>query len=421
MKEVKRITNLDATVSIPGSKSYTQRALIIASLAEGRSFLRNPLISEDTKYLMSALRSLGADILVADNDIIVTGTGGNIKNPGKKISLGNNGTALRFLITVVSLGMGKFILDGSARLRERPIKPLLDALKILGIDCRGMDKSGYPPVIIQGGGFQGGKAIFTDIESSQYISSILITAPYARRDVRIELEGLTVSMPYIDMTVEVMDHFGLEVTKRGKNEYSVKAPQKYTGQRYLIESDVSSASYFFLAAALCEGRVKVLNINTNTLQGDIGFLKIMEKLGCRVVKEIDWVEVAGRKLNKGDYRFDMSDMPDMVPTLAVLSAFRPGQTVINNISHLRLKESNRIEALVNELNRTGIDAKELEDGLIITGGTPHGAEIETYDDHRIAMSFAIAGLATEGIKIKNKKCVNKSFPEFWDVLDQLYK
>ena len=421
MKQVKRITNLDATVSIPGSKSYTQRALIIASLAEGRSFLRNSLISEDTKYLMGALRSLGSDILVAHKDIIVTGTGGNIKNPRKNLYLGNNGTALRFLTTVVSLGTGKFIIDGSDRLRERPIKPLLDALKILGSDCRGMDKSGYPPVVIQGGGLQGGKVTFTDIESSQYISSILITSPYARSDVKIELRGTTSSMPYIDMTEGVMNHFGVEVTRRGKNEYSVKAPQKYTGKRYLVESDVSSASYFFLAAALCEGRVKVLNINANTLQGDIRFLEILERLGCHIVRGIDWVEVAGRELNRGDYRFDMADMPDMVPTLAVLSAFRPGQTVISNVSHLRLKESNRIEALVNELNRTGIDTKELEDGLIINGGIPHGAEIETYDDHRIAMSFAIAGLTTKGITIKNGNCVNKSFPEFWNVLDQLYK
>ncbi len=421
MQEIKQIKNLDATVRIPGSKSYTQRALIIASLAEGRSFLRNSLISEDTKYLMGALRSLGADILVADKDITVTGTGGNIKNPGKKLYLGNNGTALRLLTAVASLGTGKVTLDGSDRLRERPAKPLLDALKILGVDCRGMDKSGYPPVTVQGTGITGGRVTFTDIESSQYISSILIASPYARGDVEIELEGLTVSIPYIDMTAGVMNHFGVETTKRGENEYTVRAPQKYTGQRYLIESDVSSASYFFLAAALCKGRVKVLDINPNTLQGDIGFLKILEKLGCHAVRGIDWVEVAGGKLNGGNYRFDMADMPDMVPTLAVLSAFRPGQTVISNISHLRLKESNRIEALVTELNRTGIDAKELKDGLVITGGTPHGAEIETYDDHRIAMSFAIAGLATEGIMIKNQRCVGKSFPGFWDVLDQLYK
>ena len=421
MRQVKRITNLDATVSIPGSKSYTQRALIIASLAEGRSFLRNSLISEDTKYLMGALRSLGADIRVAHKYIIVTGTDGNIKNPGKKLYLGNNGTALRFLTTVVSLGTGKFTLDGSDRLRERPIQPLLDALNILGVDCQGMDKSGYPPVMVQGTGITGGKVTFTNTESSQYISSILITASYAGRDVEIELRGTTSSMPYIDMTEGVMNHFGVEVTKSGKNKYTVKAHQKYTGKKYLIESDVSSASYFFLAAALCEGRVRVLNVNPNTLQGDIGFLEIVGKLGCHVVRGTDWVEVTGKKLNGGDYRFDMSDMPDMVPTLAVLSAFRAGQTVIDNIFHLRLKESNRIEALVNELNRTGIDAKELKNGLVITGGTPHGAEIETYDDHRIAMSFAIAGLVTEGIKIKNQKCVNKSFPEFWNVLDQLYK
>jgi 3-phosphoshikimate 1-carboxyvinyltransferase len=421
MKEIKQITDLDATVKIPGSKSYTQRALIIASLAEGKSFLRNPLISEDTKYLMDALRSLGADILLADKDIILTGTGGNIQNPGKKLYLGNNGTALRFLTTVVSLGTGNFILDGSDRLRKRPVKPLLDALNILGVDCAGADTSGYPPVIIQGGGFQGGKTTFTNAESSQYISSVLIASPYSRNDVEIELRGMTFSMPYIDMTIEIMKHFGVEVIMKGENEYTIRTPQKYMGERYLIESDVSSASYFFLAAALCGGKVRVLNVNPNTLQGDIGFLEIMEKLGCHITRDMNWVEVAGGQFHQGNYRFDMSDMPDMVPTLAVLSAFRHGQTIINNISHLRLKESNRIEALVTELNRTGIETKELEDGLVINGGTPHGAEIETYNDHRIAMSFAIAGLVTKGIKIKNKKCVNKSFPKFWDVLDTLYK
>ena len=420
MRQIRTLKKLDATVRVPGSKSYTQRALIIASLAEGKSLLRHALISDDTNHLMEALRSLGAGILVADTDIAATGTGGNIQNPGKKLFLGNNGTALRFLTTLASLGTGEVTLDGSDRLRKRPLQPLLDALKGLGVACRGTGNNGCPPVVIQGGGLRGGKAVFTDARSSQYISSLLISAPYAKKDVAVRLRGSTASLPYIDMTTGVMGHFCVDVTKGGAGEYIVRAPQRYTGQEYLIEGDVSSASYFFLAAALCKGTVRVLNINPDTLQGDIGLLEIMEQLGCRVLRGQDWVEVTGDTLHTGDCRFDMAHMPDMVPTLAVLSAFRPGRTVIGNVLHLRLKESDRTEALVNELNRTGIDAEEREDGLVINGGTPHGARIETYDDHRIAMSFAVAGLAAEGMEIKNEGCVSKSFPDFWEELERLY-
>jgi 3-phosphoshikimate 1-carboxyvinyltransferase len=276
-------------------------------------------------------------------------------------------------------------------------------------------------VIVDGHGIKGGRATFTDTQSSQYVSAVLISAPYARGDVEVKLEGTTSSMPYIDMTIETMRTFGVDVLKKGEDTYAVGANQRYKNVNYVVESDASSASYFFLAAALCGGKVRILNMNPDTLQGDMGFIKILEQSGCRVTRGADWIEVAGGKLEPGDYDFDMSGMPDIVPTLAVLAAFRPGRTSIKNVAHLRIKESNRIEALVNELKRTGIEAKETEDGLVIEGGTPHGAEIRTYDDHRIAMSFAVAGLVTEGMKIENHECVNKSFPEFWETLDRLYK
>jgi 3-phosphoshikimate 1-carboxyvinyltransferase len=420
MKVIKKLENLDATVTIPGSKSYTQRALIIASLAEGKSFLRNTLISEDTDYLIEALRSLGVHILIADNDIIVSETAGKIRNPGKTLYLGNNGTALRFLTTLVSLGTGNYIIDGNSRLRERPIRPLLEALQTLGVTCHSRDGSGYPPVTIEGGDINGGRVTFSDLESSQYISSLLISSPYARKDVEIELSGTAVSMPYVDITIDVMKQFGVTVTTAESHTFTVHVPQKYTGQRYLVESDASSASYFFLAAALCRGRVRVLNINPDTVQGDIGFIHILQTVGCSVVRGDTYIEVTGSTLKGEALEFDMAHMPDMVPTLAVLSAFRPGRTIISNVAHLRFKESDRIAAVVNELNRIGVDARELDDGMVIQGGAPHGAEIETYDDHRIAMSFAIAGLATDGITIKNKNCVKKSFPGFWETLDQLY-
>ncbi len=416
--EIRPIKRLEATVKIPGSKSYTQRALIIGALAEGRSILQNALLSEDTEYLMEALRSLGSEILIKDGDMVIGGTGGNIINSRGEIYLGNNGTAMRFLTSLVSLGKGTFTLTGDRRLCERPIKPLLDALKILGVDAR--SKHGYPPVVVHANGLRGGRVALADIESSQYVSSLLICAPYAEKDTLIELRGHTSSLPYIDMTIEVMKEFGVEVIRGTPNCYSVRNAQRYEGKRCRIEGDVSSASYFFLAAALCKGRVRVQNLNPRTLQGDIKLLSIMERLGCTVIRGNYWVEVVGGELIAGEHFFDLGDMPDMVPTLSVLAAFRPGRTIIRNVSHLRTKESDRLEALVTELRKTGVKVEQRDDGLIIDGNRPHDAEIETYNDHRIAMSFAIMGLRTPGIKIKGKNCVNKSFPGFWAELKNLY-
>ncbi|HOP47195.1 MAG TPA: 3-phosphoshikimate 1-carboxyvinyltransferase [Desulfobacteraceae bacterium] len=419
MREIKPIKKLDATVRTPGSKSYTQRALIIASLAKGSSLLTNPLISEDTQYLIDALCFLGGGIRFEGEDMVITGHDEKFAGQGRRLFLGNNGTAMRFLTSLVSLGKGVFHIDGGSRLRERPVQPLVNALCSLGVDCRSVNGKGCPPVTVIAKGIEGGKVVFTDLNSSQYISSVLIAAPYARNDIEIELRGYMPSMPYVDMTINIMNHFGVDVTLRGDNGYSIRVPQSYTGTTCLIEGDVSSASYFFLAAALCKGKVKVMNVNLDTLQGDIGLLGILETLGCSVRRGGYCVEVMGADLNNQEMEFNMADMPDMVPTLAVLSAFRKGRTAIRNVSSLRLKESNRIEALVTELRKMGVYSKELKDGLLIEGGNPHGAEIETYNDHRIAMSFAVAGLAVEGVRIRNSICVKKSFPGFWDELSRL--
>jgi len=419
MMEIKPIKHLNATVKVPGSKSYTQRALIIGALAKGRSFLRGALLSEDTECLIEALGSLGSEISNKDGDIIINGTSGNITNPGRKVYLGNNGTAMRFLTGLVSLGKGVFTLAGDPRLCERPIKPLLDALKVLGVDARSKNGRGSPPVVVHAKGLRGGRVTLADIDSSQYVSSLLICAPFGEKDTVLELQGHIPSLPYIDMTMEVMKEFGVEVTKESPSRYSVKSAQRYEGKRYRIEGDVSSASYFFLAAALCRGRVRVQNINPRTLQGDIKFLPIMERLGCTVIRKDDWVEVVGGELTLGEYIFDLGDMPDMVPTLSILAAVRPGRTIIKNVSHLRMKESNRLEALVTELKKVGVLAEERDDGLVIDGNRPRGAEIETYGDHRIAMSFAMLGLATPGIRIKERDCVNKSFPGFWEGLKKM--
>jgi 3-phosphoshikimate 1-carboxyvinyltransferase len=418
--EIKPITHLKATVTVPGSKSYTQRALIIAALAEGESVLQNALIAEDTHYLMEALKALGAEVQVTGHEVMVTGTGGLLRNPGDAIYLGNNGTAMRLLTVVAALGRGLITLTGSERLCQRPIKPLLDALSRMGVEAHTQNNDGCPPVTVHAHGLQGGKVIFADIESSQYISAMLICAPYAQNDTVIELQGQIPSLPYVAMTVEVMEAFGVTVDHDSPSRYGVTSGRHYQAQPYPIEGDCSSASYFFLAAALCKGTVRVEHINPRTLQGDIGLLPIMEELGCRVARGEDWVEVTGGTLAEGEYTYDMGEMPDMVPTLAALAAVRPGRTVITNCPHLRIKESDRLAALATELKKMGVAVYEQEDGLIIEGGSPHGAEIETYNDHRIAMTFACLGLAIPGIRIKDAECVYKSFPGFWDELKKLY-
>lgn len=417
--EIRPVSGIHASVRVPGSKSYTQRALIIASLAEGKSLLRGPLISEDTEYLSEALRVLGADILLSGQDLAITGTGGRLSPPGRPIYLGNNGTAARFLLGMVSLGNGDYHLSGSPRLCQRPVKPLLDALLSLGgsFTCQG--EQGFLPLTVHARGIRGGQAAFADAESSQYISSLLICSPFASGDVEIMVRGSLASRPYVNLTLKTMKDFGVSAERVGENRFRVRSGQHYCGTDYAVEGDASSASYFFLAAALSRGSVRVSPLTRDTLQGDGNFLTLLEKLGCTVSSGESWVGVRGASLIGGEFVFDMGDMPDMVPTLAVLSAVRPGRTVIRNVAHLRIKESNRLEALARELTKTGIRVEEREDGLVIEGGSPRGAEIETYDDHRIAMSFAVLGLAVPGMRIRNGSCVGKSFPGFWKELGKL--
>jgi len=418
--EIRPLPGLNVAVTLPGSKSYTQRALVIAALAGGESVLHHALLSKDTEYLMDALRLMGAAIEVRPEALTVVGTAGRIAAPQKEIYLGNNGTAIRLLMGVASLGKGEFRLTGDERLCERPVGPLLDALSALGVDAASENGRGCPPVMIKTKGLQGGRAVLTDIASSQFISSLLISCPLAGADSRIDVVGPVPSRPYVDMTVEAMHDFGVDVEEVSPGRFLIRGNQHYHARSYMVEGDVSSASYFCLAAAVCRGTVVIHHIHPGTLQGDIGFLSVLERFGVKVARKDNLIEVTGGPLQQGDYEFDFGAMPDVVPTFAVLAALRPGRTVIRNVPHLRVKESNRLEALVNELRRVGIHAEEIEDGMAVVGGKPHGAAIETYNDHRIAMSFAILGLTVPGITISNPECVGKSFPEFWSILDSWY-
>jgi 3-phosphoshikimate 1-carboxyvinyltransferase len=408
---------VSATVCVPGSKSLTQRALVAAALAQNNSFISNALIAQDTLYLIEGLRALGAQIVSAEGGFFISGTAGKIINSGKELFLGNNGTALRFLTALVCLGKGKYVLTGEKRLCERPVGALVEALQNMGADIS--SRNNCPPVEINANGLTGGKITLQDIESSQYVSALLLCAPYTPKGMHLTLQGVVVSTPYIDLTIAVMSDFGAKITQTGKYEYHVAAGKIYQGREYRVEGDASSASYFFLAAALFKKTVRVTGINRQSKQGDIRLLSVLEELGCKVRSGENWVEVSGNNLAEGDFTFDLNDMPDMVPTLAVLAAFRKGQTVINNVAHLRIKESNRLAALVTELNRTSIEAREIPEGLVIQGGKMRPAKIETYNDHRIAMSFAVAGLVVRGIEISDKKCVDKSFPAFWEELKKI--
>lgn len=413
------VRNLTAQVTVPGSKSYSQRALVAASLAHGQSILRHVLLSEDTARFIEALEALGVNITADGGNVVVEGVNGILSTPQKPLYLGNNGTAMRFLASIACLSRGSVVLTGEDRLCERPIQPLMDYLGQLGVRYRYVSKNGFPPVEIQADGLRGGDLKIKNTESSQYISSLLLAAPYAHAPVSITLEGGIVSRPYIDMTVQVMADFGVAVETGESECYRISGNMTYKGRDYVVEGDASSSSYFFLAAMLCKGVVRVNNMNPQSRQGDLKLLDLFKAWGGEVLWGDNWIEVRGHDMMTGDWIIDMGDMPDMVPTAAVLAAFRHGVTEFSRVAHLRIKESNRLAALVAELGKMGIAAREEEDRLIVKGGQPRGAAIHTYNDHRIAMSFAVAGLVVPGMTIENPRCVEKSFPSFWEVFGLL--
>ncbi|MBI5182883.1 MAG: 3-phosphoshikimate 1-carboxyvinyltransferase [Nitrospinae bacterium] len=418
MIEIKPINNLNATIVVPSSKSYTNRSLITTSLAEGESKIKDPLFSDDTIYMINALSEFGVMIKRDGETLLVEGTNGKIRSPQKEIFLGNSGTAMRFLTTFAGLAPGRTVLNGDERMNERPIQDLLDGLRGLGVKAYSRYDTGSPPVVIEGGTIIGGKTTLRGGKSSQYLTSIMLCAPYAERDIEIDLVGELTSRPYIDMTIDIMREFDVHVEKDGYKRFIIRRGQRYHHREYSIEGDASNASYFFAAAAVTGGRVKITNLNPFSAQGDTHLLDILEKMGCKVIRGNDYIEVIGGKL-KG-ITVDMNSMPDMVQTLAVISLFAEGETRITNISNLRIKETDRIKALSAELIKVGGIVEELEDGISIIPSSLHGAEIKTYNDHRMAMSFSITGLKVPGIKIDNPECVSKSFPDFFERLKGLY-
>ncbi len=406
----------------PGSKSITQRALIVSSLSNGACRLFTPLDSEDTQLLRNGLRAFGINIDDGTPTWLIEGSKGVLKEPQKEIFMGNNGTGIRFLISFSALVKGRTILTGSPRMEERPAEPLLKALRQIGVDAKSIKGTGCPPVEITSNGLEGGEVTLSARASSQFLSSLLLVAPYARKPLTIELDGELVSRPYVDITLRVMEDFGIHVKEEGSRFI---VPQGiYLKDDYTIEADASSASYFFGAAAVTAHAIRIKNLPPNPIQGDASFCDILSKMGCKVQKDKNGTLVKGPGADElYGIEIDMSKWPDVVPTLAVVAAFSKGKTVIKNVEHLRIKETDRIKAVVTELNRIGCKAEELPDGMVIHGN-PKGlrpAKIKTYDDHRIAMSFAIAKLLIPEISFEDKTVVKKSFPKFWEYWEKLEK
>lgn len=417
MLAIKTKKYVNAVIEAPPSKSYTQRALIIAALANGKSIIKGPLFSDDTNYMILALKEFGIKIEKGGDNLIVYGTNGRIKQPKNKIFVGNAGTAIRFITTLASICEGEAIITGDKRMQQRPIQDLLDALRQLGV--RSKSNGGYPPIKIYGGSFNGGNIKLKGGTSSQYLSSILMCAPYAKKDTAISIIGNLTSKPYVDITLDVMKNFGVNVKNMNYKRFIVKNSKKYTAKNYKIEGDATNASYFFAAAAITKGKIMVKNINPDSKQGDIKFVDILKKMGCGIKKGKNFIQVEGHSLKSIDA--DMNELPDVVPTLAVTSLFADSTTIIRNAPNLRFKETDRLRALAFELRKIGANVEEMQDGLRVKRRRLQKAIIETYNDHRMAMSFAVVGLAINGIRIKNPACVNKSFPDFWLKFNGLYK
>jgi 3-phosphoshikimate 1-carboxyvinyltransferase len=402
----------------PGSKSITNRALVLAALAEGTSHLNGVLDSQDTRVMVESLGRLAVGVThdAANCEAVISGCSGRPTVPEAELWLENSGTSIRFLTAAVCLGHGRYRLDGNARMRERPIGELCDALNALGANAACEQSNGCPPVLVIGSGLAGGTAQVEAEKSSQFLSALLMVAPCAQKPVELMLRGGLVSEPYVDMTIRMMQAFGAHVDQTQNGRYRI-APQRYRAAAYAVEPDASAASYFFAAAAITGGTVTVQGLNRDSLQGDVNFVKLLSQMGCDVKWGDSSIKVCGKPLHGIDV--DMNEISDTAQTLAAVAPFASGPTRIRNVAHIRHKETDRIAAVAAELRRLSVSVDEHPDGLTIHPGPIRPATIETYDDHRMAMSFALVGLKVPGIRIANPECTAKTYPRFFDDLTTL--
>ena len=422
MIEIRPISKpIDATITVPGSKSYTNRALLVAAMANGVSTLTGALFSDDTRYMSASLRKLGVKIDADEKraTFVVHGNGGEIPVSGAELYIGNSGTTSRSLTAYVSLGHGRFVIDGDAPMRHgRPIADLLDALRQLGVSARTEFENGHLPVIIKADGLTGGKTRLDVRKSSQFLTALLLIAPYAKNGMEIAVIGDR-EMPYIDITLAVMETFGAHAINDSYKHFKIEGGQQYQPRVYNIEPDASNASYFFAAAAITGGRTTVQHLNLDSAQGDVQFVRLLEKMGCHVAVSDAGITVTGPERLKG-IDVDMRTISDTALTLAAIAPFANSEVTIRNIEHTRWQETDRIHAMVTELRKLGVPVVEHRDGLEISPAPIQPTAIDTYEDHRMAMAFSLVGLKATGIRINDPECVSKTFPDYFQVFEQLY-
>ncbi len=408
--------NISGIVDIPGSKSYTNRALIIGSIARGTVKIKNPLYSDDTKAMIECLKTLGIEIESNDNEIIINGSVSDIKDKQYKLNANLSGTTIRFILALSCVVPGTKTITGEESLLRRPIGELSGALKDLGAKIEYLDKPGYPPLLVKSSKFTLTKTRLHGDISSQFFSALLMIAPLTE-GLEIDVMGKSISTPYIDMTLGLMEYFGVKVENENYKQYFVKPNQKYTAKDYTVEGDYSSAGYFLGIAALSKSKIVLKNLTKDSLQADRNFLEILEKIGSKIEFSDNTLEITGAGVKP--LNIDMENCPDQAQTLAVMLAFAKGKSVITGIRSLRIKETERVLALQNELSKMGIKTESTIDSLTIYGGDPKLANINTYNDHRMAMSFAVAGSVLSGMEINNPEVVTKTFPDFWQKIESI--
>lgn len=409
------------SIRVPGSKSITNRALICAALAKGKSTLYGVLESEDTTVMVEAWRQLGLriDWDRSKCELTIDGCAGQPPQPEGTLFIANSGTSIRFLTAALAATHGKYTLDGIERMRQRPIGDLIRGLRTWGADIASLNAENpeCPPVFLNAKGLRGGLARVRGDVSSQFLSGMLMAAPYCTSDVNITVDGELVSKPYVDMTLAVMQSFGVTASATKDGQYRISAPDCYLATEYSIEPDASAASYFLAAAAITGGKVRVEGIGLDALQGDVRFAKVLEAMGSELQSGRDWIEISGRAIHGID--INMADISDTVQTLAAVALFAEGPTRVRGVAHNRHKETDRIGDLIKEIRRLGAQAHEHDDGLTIVPGKLQACELQTYRDHRMAMSFALVAMKVPGCVVLDPRCTEKTYPSFFEDLGEM--
>ena len=416
------IVKINGEVNLPGSKSLSNRALLLAALAEGTTKITNLLESDDTRHMLNALKQLGIAYTLSDDktECIVVGNAGPVNSESfEELFLGNAGTAMRPLCAALCLGKGSYLLTGEPRMKERPIGHLVDALRQAGANIHYIETEGYPPVQIEASGLSAGNVEIEGAISSQFLTALLLASPMAKEDMTITIIGELVSKPYIDITLHIMKEFGVDVVNDNYKKFTVKGGQTYKAvESFMVEGDASSASYFLAAAAIKGGCVKVTGIGKKSVQGDVAFADVLEKMGAKVEWGDDFVSVTRGELNPID--MDFNHIPDAAMTIATTALFAKGTTTLRNIYNWRVKETDRLFAMATELRKVGAQVEEGEDYLKITPPEQlKHAAIDTYDDHRMAMCFSLLSLDTVSVTINEPECTAKTFPTYFDVLESI--